>query len=53
MPNLVIANTERLLIRPLQDTDITALANMLADPEVMRFSVNGIMTREASQRFLD
>ncbi len=53
MPSLTIAQTDRLNIRYLCGLDLSKLAEMLADPEVMRFSVNGVMTREATQDFLD
>ena len=53
MPKPIVAETERLIIRHLDETDISCLADMLADPEVMRFSVNGVMSRDATQRFLN
>ncbi len=53
MSQLIVAKTERLNIRCLCESDLSALAEMLADPEVMKFSVNGVMTREATKKFLD
>lgn len=50
---MLIAQTERLIIRHFCDEDISPLAQMLADPEVMRYSVNGVMTLAATQKFVD
>ncbi len=47
-----IVQTERLLIREFEEGDLDPLAAMLSDPDVMRFSVNGVMSREKSLNFL-
>jgi len=49
----VIASTGRLLIRPLSPADLPALAGILGDPEVMRYSVRGVCDAAATGRFLD
>jgi RimJ/RimL family protein N-acetyltransferase len=53
MSRLTIAQTDRLNIRCLCNSDLSELAAMLSDPEVMTFSVNAVMTRDATQDFLD
>ena len=40
------ATTERLVLRPAELTDLDDLARLFADPEVMRFSLNGTVDRE-------
>lgn len=49
----MIASTGRLLIRPLSPADLPALAGILGDPEVMRYSVRGVCDAAATGRFLD
>jgi len=44
--------TPRLLLRELTPDDVPALAVMLADPEVMRFSVRGVMSQQATAEFV-
>ncbi|QOR38073.1 GNAT family N-acetyltransferase [Billgrantia diversa] len=45
--------TPRLRLRPLATTDLPALAQMLADPEVMRHSLRGVCDDMATRVFLD
>lgn len=51
--SLVITETERLIIRQLTEGDVTPLSQILADPEVMRYSVRGVMSVEQTQEFVD
>lgn len=46
-------NTQRLQLRGFVETDLDALAALLADPQVMRYSVRGVMSRAASAEFLE
>jgi len=39
MTKLIIAETSRLLLRPLDTTDVEAMCQILCDPEVMLFSM--------------
>ncbi|MFQ3789279.1 GNAT family N-acetyltransferase [Halomonas sp. A29] len=45
--------TPRLRLRPLANGDVPALAEMLADPEVMRHSLRGVCDEMATRIFLD
>jgi RimJ/RimL family protein N-acetyltransferase len=53
----IIAQTERLIIREFQVLDIEALAQILAKPEVMQFSLDGVLSTKQTavkiQSFLD
>ena len=50
---MLIAQTPRLILRQFQPDDLDALAPTLADPEVMRFSSTGRMTRSQTQELLN
>ncbi len=50
---MIVAETERLILRHFIATDINPLALILADPEVMRFSEKGVKTRAQAEDFLD
>ena len=50
---MLITQTSRLIIRHFQPEDFDALAPILADPKVMRFSSIGRMTRGQTQGFLN
>lgn len=45
--------TERLLLREFQTTDVAALAVILRDPQVMRFSVRGVLSEQATGQFVE
>ncbi len=45
--------TPRLRLRPLFTSDVPALAEILADPEVMRHSLRGVCDEMATRVFLD
>ena len=46
--------TERLLLRDLEQTDEDALATMFADPEVMRFiGRGGVLGRDVARRMIE
>jgi RimJ/RimL family protein N-acetyltransferase len=53
----IITQTERLIIREFQVLDIEALAQILAKPEVMQFSLDGVLSNKQTavkiQSFLD
>ena len=49
----LILTTERTYLREFNNLDIEALTLLLADPEVMHFSMSGIMTKEESQKRLE
>lgn len=50
---LLLLTTERLHLRGFTEPDLPELAAMLADPQVMRYSVRGVMSRAASAEFLE
>lgn len=45
--------TERLIARPLSPLDLSALAEILSDPEVMKYSVRGVCDEDATRKFID
>ncbi len=49
----MIGSTRRLLLRPFTPADLDELAVLLADPEVMKHSLNGVYDRERSAAWLD
>ena len=49
---MVATTTPRLLLREFTPDDVDALAPILADPEVMRFSLSGPETREQTASFI-
>ena len=50
---MIVAETERLILRHFIPTDIDPLALIVADPEVMRFSEKGVKNRAQAEDFLD
>jgi [ribosomal protein S5]-alanine N-acetyltransferase len=46
----MILNTKRLILRQLDRSDLSAFATLMADPEVMRFSINGPMQDQEKVR---
>jgi len=42
----IICETSRLILRQFNESDVEPLFNLLGDPEVMRFSVKGPLTRQ-------
>jgi RimJ/RimL family protein N-acetyltransferase len=48
----IIAETDRIALRPFEPADLGELAEILADPEVMRFSGGGPWSRERTKRFI-
>ncbi|MCC5881721.1 MAG: GNAT family N-acetyltransferase [Halomonas sp.] len=50
---MIELQTPRLRLRPLSNGDIPALADLLADPEVMRYSLRGPCDETATRLFLD
>ena len=51
--SLVIIETERLIIRQLTEGDVAPLSTIVANPEVMRYSVRGVMSVEQTHEFVD
>ena len=49
---MTVTSTPRLLLREFTPDDIDALAPILADPEVMHFSLSGPETREQTASFI-
>lgn len=49
---MTIAETERLLLRTFGLADLDELAPIMADPEVMRFSVRGPWSRDRTLQFV-
>jgi ribosomal-protein-alanine N-acetyltransferase len=49
---MIIGETDRLLLRTFSLADLDELAPIMADPEVMRFSVGGPWDRERTLQFL-
>lgn len=45
----MILQTERLILREFTIEDVDAFASLMADPEVMRFSINGPMDKELAR----
>ena len=50
---MTIAETSRLQLRHFEPEDVLPLSQILADPEVMRFSVAGPKTAEQTQALMD
>ncbi len=48
---MIVAETDRLLLRRLRPTDASALERVLCDPAVMRFS-DGVQTSEQVRRWI-
>ena len=53
LPNTVetsiVCETSRLILRKFNESDVESLLSFLGDPEVMRFSIRGPVTREEIQ----
>ena len=49
----VILTTDRLLLRRLRESDLEVVAELLADPLVMEYSLNGPLSREAATEYLN
>ena len=52
-PSFIPLHTERLILRELTPDDTPALARILADAEVMRHSVAGVLSEKATGEFID
>ncbi|MBA2726736.1 MAG: GNAT family N-acetyltransferase [Parachlamydiaceae bacterium] len=48
----MILETERLILREFSMDDLHAFASLMADPEVMRFSLSGPMSKEKAKEYL-
>jgi ribosomal-protein-alanine N-acetyltransferase len=49
----LIAESERMMIRPLFLGDVPVLTEILSDPEVMRHSVRGVCDEAATRKFVE
>lgn len=49
----MIIETERMLLREFTNDDLDEMTEVLGDPEVMRFSLNGPYSREKTFEFLE
>ncbi len=49
---MIVAETPRLILRYFTPDDLDALTPILADPEVMRYSISGIKTRSQTEDFI-
>ena len=49
----MIIETKRLILRKFTLFDLNALSSIMADPEVMQFSVSGPWDRERTKKFLE
>ncbi|WP_095102313.1 GNAT family N-acetyltransferase [Pseudomonas sp. Irchel 3A5] len=49
----VVLQTERMTLRQLSSADVLPMAQILSDPEVMRYSVRGILSESATAEFVD
>ncbi|PKG39171.1 GNAT family N-acetyltransferase [Psychromonas sp. Urea-02u-13] len=50
---MIKISTERLTLRPFQSSDFYALHQLLSDPVVMRFSLNGPYSETKSRDFMN
>ncbi len=50
---MFIAETKRLLLREFNSDDTPALAKILCDPSVMKFSSNGVLTEANTATFIE
>jgi RimJ/RimL family protein N-acetyltransferase len=50
---VVVAETERLVIRALSAQDVPVLAVALADPSVMRYSLRGVLSEAQTAEFIE
>lgn len=50
---MIAYETPRLILRPFQPDDAKAMQIVLGDPEVMQFSVSGVMNLEQIRAWLD
>lgn len=49
---MLVAETERLLIRELEESDAPSLSKILADSSVMEFSSKGVLTEAETLNFI-
>lgn len=50
---MIKITTERLLLRPFQSSDFKKVHQLLSDPAVMRFSLNGPYSKQQSMLFIN
>ncbi|MET0126166.1 MAG: GNAT family N-acetyltransferase [Pseudomonas caspiana] len=49
----VVLQTKRMILRELSGADVPPMAQILSDPEVMRYSVRGVLSESATAEFVD
>ena len=49
---MIVTETPRLILRYFTPDDLDALTPILADPEVMRYSISGVKTRSQTEEFI-
>lgn len=49
---VIIAETSRVIIKYFCVDDLTELAPILANPEVMKYSLSGVLTSDRTQKFI-
>lgn len=49
----VVLETQRMTLRQLSSADVLPMAQVLSNPEVMRYSVRGILSESATAEFID
>ena len=53
MPHEIIAETERLILRHFYESDIDSLAMILADPDVMKFSLGNPYSLQQTRKLVE
>lgn len=49
----VVLQTQRMTLRQFSSADVLPMAHILSDPEVMRYSVRGVLSERATAEFVD
>ena len=50
---MYICEADRLILRRLSLDDVPALAEILSDPDVMKYSVRGVCDEAATLKFIE
>lgn len=49
----VVLETQRMILRQLSSADVLPMTQILSNPEVMRYSVRGVLSERATAEFID
>ncbi len=49
---MILSETPRLILRYFTSDDLDAVMPILADPEVMHYSISGVKTRSQTEDFI-